>query len=639
MSSVAQDARFSMPPLKDHPHNKTLPLAVGALGIVYGDIGTSPLYAIRECFHGAHAIELNVDNILGVLSLVFWSLTAVISFKYVVFILRADNRGEGGIFALTGLLGIESTSISARIRRLVLFAGVVGASLLYGDGIITPAISVLSAIEGLEVATKAAQPYVLPATCVILLLLFLVQQRGTARIGRTFGPIMLVWFLSIGYFGLTHILRSPEVIYAVNPIRSIEFFARNRLHGMVVLGSVVLCITGGEALYADLGHFGTRPIRGSWFVLVCPALLLNYFGQGALLMKSPELAYNPFYGLVPKPLLYPMVSLSTFATIIASQALISGVFSMTNQAIQMGLCPRMRIVHTSGEMAGQIYIPAVNYLLMVACIGVSIGFGRSTGLAGAYGIAVTGTMAITSFLFFLVITRRWGWPLWGAIPLIAVFFLFDLSFLGGNLLKVMEGGWFTLVAASLIFIVMITWRRGREELGLRLTKERVPISILLEDIKNYRLPRVPGTAVFMSISSSGAPVTLLHQLKHNHVLHEKVILLTIQSVDIPTVPAGERVRIDDLGQGFYRVVTLNGFMQTPSVPEILELAQRAGLVLDSASTSYYLGRETLVTTGKSKMARWRKALFAFMSRNAVTPAAYFNLPSNRVVELGTQIEL
>ncbi|RJR44343.1 MAG: potassium transporter Kup [Desulfobacteraceae bacterium] len=628
-----------MPAHTDSDHYKTLPLALGALGIVFGDIGTSPLYAVRECFHGAHAVELSHQNILGVLSLVFWSLTAVISFKYVIFILRADNRGEGGIFALNGLLGAESTAISAKIRRVALFAGVIGASLLYGDGVITPAISVLSAIEGLEVATRAAQPYVLPVTCVVLLLLFLVQHRGTSRIGRTFGPIMLLWFLTIGYFGAIQIVRTPEVVYALNPIRSVEFFARNRLHGMVVLGSVVLCITGGEALYADLGHFGRSPIRMAWFVLVCPALLVNYFGQGALLMKNPEFAYNPFYGLVPEPLLYPMVSLSTVATIIASQALISGVFSMTNQAIQMGLCPRMRIIHTSGRIPGQIYIPSVNYLLMVACIGVSFGFGRSSGLAGAYGIAVTGTMSITSFLFFLVITRRWGWSLWKAIPLITLFFLFDLSFLGGNLLKIMEGGWFTLLAASLAFILMTTWRRGREELGLKMTKERVPTSLLLEDIRNHRLLRVPGTAVFMSISSSGAPVALLHQLKHNHVLHEKVILLTIQTIHVPRVPAGERVRIDDLGEGFHRVVVLNGFMQNPSVPELLETARKAGLVLDPASTSYFLGRETLVITGKSKMARWRKALFVFMSRNAVTPASFFDLPGNRVVEIGTQVEL
>jgi KUP system potassium uptake protein len=619
--------------------DKTFPLALGALGIVYGDIGTSPLYTIRECFHGTHAISLNEANVFGVLSLVFWSITAIISIKYVTFILRADNRCEGGIFALLGLLGVESTKISSRVRRVALFAGIVGAGLLYGDGIITPAISVLSAIEGLEVATKAAEPFVLPATCAILLLLFLLQQKGTSSIGKAFGPIMVIWFLSIGYFGLVEVLRNPKVIYAINPIHSLEFFARNKLQGMVVLGSVVLCITGGEALYADLGHFGRSPIRLSWFGLVCPALLLNYFGQGALLMQDPDLAYNPFYGLVPRLLLYPMVGVSTLATVIASQALISGVFSLTQQAIQLGLCPRLRIVHTSGEMMGQIYIPAVNYILMLACIAVSIGFGRSSGLAGAYGIAVTGTMTITSFLYFLVITRRWGWPLWQSVPLIAIFFLFDLSYLGGNLLKVMDGGWFTLFAASLLVVVMTTWRRGREELGRRLGDVRIPISVLLEDIAHHSLPRVPGTGVFMSISPSGAPVTLLHHLKHNHVLQEKVVLLTIKSVDVPIVGEGDRVRIDDLGQGFYRVVALNGFMQRPGVPEILKLAERFGLATNPASTTYYLGRETLIITGKTKMMRWRKALFVFLSRNAVMPGAFFDLPSNRVVELGTQIEL
>jgi KUP system potassium uptake protein len=618
---------------------KTLPLALGALGIVYGDIGTSPLYTIRECFHGTHAISLNEPNVLGVLSLVFWSITVIISIKYVTFILRADNRCEGGIFALFGMLGVESTKISSRLRRVSLVAAIAGAGLLYGDGIITPAISVLSAVEGLEVATKAAEPFVLPATCAILLLLFLVQHKGTASIGKAFGPIMVLWFLSIGFLGLFEILREPEVIQAVNPIHALRFFARNRLHGMVVLGSVVLCITGGEALYADLGHFGRSPIRMSWFSVVCPALLLNYFGQGALLLQNPGFAYNPFYGLVPRFLLYPVVGLSTIATVIASQALISGVFSLTQQAIQLGLCPRLRIVHTSGEMMGQIYIPAVNNILLMACIGVAIGFGRSTGLAGAYGIAVTGTMAITSFLYFLVITHRWGWSLWKAVPLIGVFLLFDLSYLGGNLLKVMDGGWFTILAAALLFIVMATWRRGREELGRRLGDVRIPISVLLEDIAKHSLPRVPGTGVFMSISSSGAPVTLLHHLKHNHVLHEKIVLLTIQSVDVPIVVGGDRVRMDDLGQGFYRVVALNGFMQRPDVPEILKLAERFGLATNPASTTYYLGRETLIITGKTRMMRWRKTLFVFLSRNAVMPAAFFDLPSNRVVELGTQVEL
>ena len=619
------------------PHHKTVPLAVGALGIVYGDIGTSPLYTIRECFHGTHAIALNGPNILGVLSLVFWSITAIISIKYVVFILKADNRCEGGIFALLGLLGLEA-QISSRVRRMALIAAIIGAGLLYGDGVITPAISVLSAVEGLEVATKAAEPYVLPITCLILVLLFLVQRKGTSKIGRAFGPIMMIWFFCIGVFGLMEVSRNPSILFAVNPVHAFDFFARNSLHGVVVLGSVVLCITGGEALYADLGHFGKRPIRMSWFVVVCPALLLNYFGQGALLLSHPESASNPFYGMAPEVLLYPMVVLSTMATVIASQALISGIFSLTQQAIQLGLCPRMRIIHTSDEVMGQIYIPVVNYMLMLACIGVSIGFGRSTGLAGAYGIAVTGTMAITSILYFLVITSRWRWPLWQAVPLIVFFLLFDFSYLGGNLLKIMDGGWFTILLAALVAVCLSTWRRGREELSSRLNLERLPMSVLIEDIEKHKLPRVPGTGVFLSISSSGAPVTLLHHLKHNQVLQEKVVLLTIQRMDVPVVSDSDRVRVQEIGAGFYRLTAMNGFMQRPDVPKMLKIASNK-LNLDTATTTFYLGRETLVTTGKAKMMRWRKALFVFMSRNAVTPAAFFNLPSNRVVELGAQVEI
>jgi KUP system potassium uptake protein len=619
------------------PNPKTIPLALGALGVVYGDIGTSPLYTIRECFHGTHAIALNGPNVLGVLSLVFWSITAIISIKYVVFILKADNKSEGGIFALLGLLG-RGAQIPGRTRRMALIAAIVGAGLLYGDGIITPAISVLSAVEGLEVATQAAEPYVLPITCLVLFLLFLVQRKGTSNIGRAFGPIMILWFFCIGVFGLIELLRHPDVIQAVNPVHALHFFVLNRVHGVVVLGSVVLCITGGEALYADLGHFGKRPIRLSWFAVVCPSLLLNYFGQGALMLSHPESAYNPFYGLAPKALLYPTVGLSTIATVIASQALISGVFSLTQQAVQLGLCPRMRIVHTSNEVMGQIYIPVVNFMLMFACIGVSIGFGRSTGLAGAYGIAVTGTMTITSLLYFLVVTRTWKWPLWQAVPLIVFFLLFDLSYLGGNLLKIVDGGWFTILLAALVSTCLITWRRGREELNSQLSLERLPMGILIEDIARHNLPRVRGTGVFLSISASGAPVTLLHHLKHNQVLQEKVVLLTIKSVDIPVVPDSDRVKVEELGAGFFRLTALNGFMQRPDVPSILKIAS-SQIDLDPATTTYYLGRETLVTTGKAKMMLWRKALFAFMARNAVTPAAFFNLPSNRVVELGAQVEI
>jgi len=636
---------------KDNHHNgtngsspewlkkKALFLALAALGVVYGDIGTSPLYAIRECFYGKHSIILTQGNVYGVLSLIFWSLTVVISIKYVSFIMRADNRGEGGIFALLGLIPTGKDKMSPRLRWVILITGILGAGLLYGDGIITPAISVLSAIEGLELATKAAKPLIVPLTCVILFLLFLVQRRGTADIGKVFGPIMLVWFATIAVLGFAEIVQNPQILKAIHPWYAYNFFASNKLHGMVVLGSVVLCLTGGEALYADLGHFGRKAIRLSWFGLACPALLLNYFGQGALLLQQPEAAFNPFYGLVPKILLYPMVGLSTIATVIASQALISGIFSLTQQAIQLGFCPRLHIVHTSHEVRGQIYIPSVNFALMLACLGVVIGFGGSGGLAGAYGIAVTGTMAITSILYFLVITYAWRWPLWKTIPLVTVFLGFDLAYFSGNLFKIIDGGWFTLLAAVAILVLMTTWRRGREELGRRLIGARLPIEYFLTDLAQHNLPRVPGAAVFMSVSASGTPATLLHHVKHNHMLHETIVLLSIMPADEPIVPRSERVQVENLGQGFYRVLARNGFMQTPNVPGLLSIAAASGLKIDPAMTSYYLGRETLRTTGDSRMMRWRKTLFAFMARNAGNPAAYFKIPVNRVVELGAQIEL
>jgi KUP system potassium uptake protein len=620
-------------------NRKVLALSIGALGVVYGDLGTSPLYTIRECFYGTHAIAPTIADILGALSLIFWTLTAVISIKYVVFILRADNRGEGGIFALLGLIPTSGSSMSPRVRSIAMLAGVVGAGLLYGDGIITPAITVLSAIEGLEIATKAAAPAVLPLTCVVLLLLFLLQHQGTAHIGKLFGPIMMIWFMSIAALGLGQIILEPRVLYAINPLYALDFFAHNGLHGIVVLGSVVLCITGGEALYADLGHFGRHAIRFAWFWFVYPALLLNYFGQGALLLGHPEMNINPFYGTVPRFLLYPMVGLTTIASVIASQALISGVFSLTQQAIQLGFCPRIHIVHTSQDIRGQIYIPSVNYALMLACIGVVIGFGESSGLAGAYGIAVTGTMTITSCLYFLVLTRNWNWSLWKAVPLVGIFLFFDIAYFGANLLKVATGGWFTLLVAALITVAMTTWRRGREELKRKLLGARLPLDLFMSDVAKQGLPRVSGTAVFMTVSPEGTPPTLLHHVKHNHMLHEKVVLLSIQSADFPTVPADERVQVGDLGDGFYRVVALYGFMQRPDVPQIMKIAARHGLMAEPLTTTYYLGRETLLTIGDSKMMRWRKALFALMSRNAGNPTAYFKLPANRVVEFGTQIEL
>lgn len=621
------------------PQAKTLALAIGALGVVYGDIGTSPLYAIKECFHGLHAIALSEGNVLGVLSLVFWSLTMVVSIKYVIFILRADNKGEGGIYALLALIPSDKRMISSRLHSTVVIAGIFGAALLYGDGIITPAISVLSAIEGLEVATTAAAPAVLPLTCMVLLLLFLVQRHGTAGIGKVFGPVVLIWFAAIATLGVVQIVQNPHILIALNPAHACKFFVENGLHGMVVLGSVVLCITGGEALYADLGHFGRKAIRISWLSVAFPALLLNYFGQGALLLGHPDLASNPFYGLVPKPLLYPMVGLSTMATVIASQAMITGVFSLTQQAVQLGYFPRVNIVHTSPETKGQIYIPQINYALMLACIGLVLAFRESSRLAGAYGIAVTATMGITSILYFFVLTRTWSWSLWKAAPLVAVFIAFDLAYFGSNLLKIADGGWFTLAVAAAVMIAMTTWRDGRAELSKKMISTRFPLSLFLEDIARKNPMRVEGTAVFMTVSPVGTPSALLHHFKHNRMLHERVIVLSVRSADVPTVPEAERLKVEELGQGFYRLLAFYGFMETPNVPYVLRMASRFGLDADPVTTTYFLGRETLATGGDSKMMRWRKSLFAFMSRNAWTAPAYFGIPSDRVIEIGVQIEL
>jgi KUP system potassium uptake protein len=617
---------------------RTLGLAVGALGVVFGDIGTSPLYTIRECFHGKHAIALNQGNILGVMSLVFWSLTIVLCIKYVSFILRADNQGEGGIFALLGLISSERMKMSPRTRSVAVGAGILGAGLLSGEGIITPAISVLSAVEGLEIATEAAKPIVLPLTCIILFFLFMIQRRGTADIGRIFGPIMLLWFMAIALLGLAQIFQEPQILFAIYPVHAYNFFVTNKLHSIVVFGSVVLCLTGCEALYADLGHFGRKAIRVSWVALVFPALLCNYFGQCALLLGHPEIIVNPFYELVPRLLLYPMVALATIATIIASQALISGLFSLTQQAIDLGFSPRLLIVHTSHEIKGQIYIPAVNYALMVACLGVVIAFRESSGLAGAYGIAVTGTMTITSTLFFLLVTHSWSWPIWKALPLLILFYIFDLSFFCANLLKIIDGGWFTLLVAFLLTLIMTTWRKGRAEL-IQKIGTRLPLKLFLDDVARHNIPRVRGTAVFMSIHPENTSPVLLHHLNHTKILFERIIFLSILPANIPIVPAKERVTVDDLGQGFFRVIAYNGFMQRPSVPEIMKLASNYGILIDPADTTYFLGRVTVFTTGDSKMMHLRKLLFAFMARVAGSPTAYYGLPANRVVELGAQIQL
>ncbi|MGD9608613.1 MAG: potassium transporter Kup [Desulfovibrionaceae bacterium] len=617
--------------------SRTMALSLGALGVVYGDIGTSPLYAIKECFHGMHAIAVTPANVLGVLSLIFWSLTMVITVKYVLFITRADNRGEGGIFALLELLPKD---LSPNHRKILAFLALFGAALLYGDGVITPAISVLSAVEGLNVATDAAEPLVVPITCLILFGLFMVQRRGTAGIGRVFGPVMLLWFTVLAVFGIRAIVSAPEVLAAINPVHAVTFFMRNHLHGMVVLGAVVLCITGGEALYADMGHFGRRPIQYSWCAIVFPCLLLNYFGQGAGLLRDPTIAPNPFYSLVPSSLIYPMAALSTMATVIASQALISGVFSLTRQAIQLGCCPRLRIVHTSSDMEGQIYIPEVNYALMWACIGLTIAFKESSRLAAAYGIAVTATMGITSILYFCVARYTWRQSLARVLAPVTLFLLFDLAFFAANLLKVADGGWFTILIAVLVVTAMGTWQDGRAALREMSQAATVPLSKFLAEVAKKNPLRVPGTAVFMSLSPQGAPVTLLHHYKHNKIFHHNVVILSVASADVPYVAEADRLDIQDMGMGFFRLIAHYGFMETPNVPQIMQRARAEGVPIDPPSdTTFFLGRESLLTSGKAKMAAFRKSLFAMMSRNARPATAYFSLPPGRVVELGVQVEL
>ncbi len=630
----------------EHPtHGALWGLTLGALGIVFGDIGTSPLYALGTCFAGKvvdgkvvaapHALIVSPENVFGVLSLVVWSLIMVVTVKYLGYIMKADNKGEGGIFAL---LALVPTKEGSRGRLVVVLSALFGASLLYGDGIITPAISVLSAVEGMGVATHTLDRVVVPLTAVILFGLFMMQKRGTGGIGRIFGPVMLVWFAAIAGLGGWAITQHPQILGAVNPMWGVKLFEHDPLHAFVVLGSVVLCITGGEALYADMGHFGRRPVRVAWYALVFPSLLLNYFGQGALLLTRGWVE-NPFYELVPRALLWPMVLLATVATVIASQALISGAFSLTRQAVQLGYLPRVTIVHTSKYHEGQIYIPEVNQALMASCIALVLVFRESSALAAAYGIAVTGTMGITSIVYYFVLTRNWGWALSRSLPLLVLFLAFDLPFFGANLLKFLEGGWFPIVVGVLMYTLMTTWKRGRFELAKRFSQSMMPLSALLDDLNLTPVHRVRGTAVFMSGNPNGTPPVLLHHLKHNQVLHKQVVLLSILPKDVPTVPLEELFSLEALAHGFYRVIWHTGFMETPNVPQILKRAKAKGLTCEPATTSYFLGRETLLTSGGSGMMRWRKGLFAFVSRNALPATSYFGIPPGRVVELGMQVDL
>jgi K+ transporter len=613
-------------------------LSLTALGIVYGDIGTSPLYALRECFHGPHAIAATPDNIFGVLSLIFWALIIIISIKYCIFVLRADNHGEGGILALTAL-ATPIKIVSRSESWLLVVLGIFGAALLYGDGIITPAISVLGAIEGLNVATPLFKPYVVYVTIVIIIGLFLIQSRGTAKVGRLFGPVMLVWFFIIAVLGVMQIARHPSVIEAFNPVHGLRFFVREGWHGFLVLGTVFLVVTGGEALYADMGHFGKRPIRLVWYTIVLPALLLNYLGQGALLLEVPEAAENPFYRLAPGWALYPLIVLATCAAIIASQALISGAYSLTMQAIQLGFMPRLKIEHTSSTEMGQIYIPALNWSLMLGCIAIVVGFGSSSNLAAAYGVAVTATMVITTILLAVVARQKWHWGLPLTLALAGFFLIIDLAFFGANIIKIPAGGWFPLVVGALIFILMTTWKKGRRILAERLLARAHPLEEFLHDIAKNPPVRVPGTAIFMNGTATGTPPALMHNLEHNKVLHERVVLLTVKTKQAPYVDQQERVHIESLGHEFYRMIISYGFMEDPDIPKVLENPGATMTAFDVMNTTYFLGRETVMASKFPGMMIWREKLFAFMSRNASSATAYFCLPPNRVVELGSQIEI
>jgi KUP system potassium uptake protein len=610
--------------------------------VVYGDIGTSPLYALRECFHGEHGIAPSHDNVLGVLSLVFWALIIIISIKYLVFVMRADNRGEGGILALTSLVPHDLREHGLERRWLLTALSLFGAALLYGDGMITPAISVLSAVEGLETATPFFNPYVVPITLVILFALFLIQQRGTAGIGKLFGPVMILWFVTLGVLGTLWILRVPSVLAAVNPWHAVRFFLINRGHGFLVLGSVFLVVTGGESLYADMGHFGRRPIRIAWFALVLPSLLLCYFGQGALLVTHPDAAEQPFYEMVRRlapVMLYPMVMLSTAAAIIASQAVISGAFSLTRQAVQLGFVPRIKIVHTSNEEIGQIYIPSINWLLMLATFGLVLGFQASTNLAAAYGVAVTNAMVITTLIGYVVARHRWKWSRLVVAPVALLFLFIDTSFFASNIIKVPDGGWFPLLVGVVVYTLMSTWNRGRQILTQRLTEESLPLEKFVENIRPESPIRVPGTAIFLSRDPKGVPNSLLHNLKHNRILHSRVMVLTMITEEVPVVPPEERLEVQSLGKEFYRLITHYGFMQTPGVPEVLELLKEKGIELDEMSTTFFLSRENLIASKEPGMAIWREKLFALMVRNAQRPTDFFRIPVNRVVELGMQVRL
>ena len=617
-----------------HAKEKTWILVVAALGVVFGDIGTSPLYAVKVCFMGHSALSPAPENVLGLISLIFWSIMLVVSIKYAFFILRADDGGEGGVFAMLALL---HKKMGASLSRGLILAGLFGSALLYGDGLITPVISVLSALEGLEVATTSAKDMVVPLTCCILCLLFWVQSRGTGKLGKFFGPIMILWFAVLAISGAASIARVPAILDAANPEYAYRFFAGNGLQGFFVLGLVVLCVTGCEALYADMGHFGAKSIRISWYFIALPALLLNYFGQGALILLSPSNAQEPFYGLVPRAFLYPMVLLSTIATIIASQAIISGVFSLTRQAIQLGFLPRMRVVHTSGMAEGQVYLPDVNALMAVAAIALTLYFKNSDSLADAYGIAVTGTMLITSVVFYFISRLIWGWSLIKALPLCFLFWVLDSTYFIACLKKVTNGGWFPLCSALVIMIIMVAWWDGWKRLALKVMTMTVPREKFMEKVANDKLIRLPGTGVFLSTFHREVPPMLLQYVNHIGALYEKLIILSIVTDDDPEIDDSNRVEIANMGHGVYRVTAHYGFMEAPDIPQVMSRVRAKGLNINMDDVTYYLGRISLVRDEKRTMPRWRRFLFTFMFRNSLSGSSYLNIPPSKVMEIGVQM--
>ena len=620
-------------------HGSRSALILGAIGVVFGDIGTSPLYTMHETFLPAHGLHPRPDTVLGILSLVTWSLITVVAVKYVSLVMRADNKGEGGIMALM-TLAQRAVGKSGRMRKLVVLMALLGAALFFGDGVITPSISVLSAVEGLEVAAPGLAHFVVPLTVVVLLGLFWLQRHGTAKVGAVFGPVMVLWFLALAVIGIHNIVQAPAVLWALNPWHAVQFFLSHGTTSFLALGSVVLCVTGAEALYTDMGHFGRFPIRAAWFGFVMPSLLLNYYGQGGLILMHPDAIANPFYYSVPDWALYPMIALATASTVIASQAVISGAFTVTRQAIQLGFVPRMQVVQTSREAIGHVFLPWVNRTLMVAVIATVIGFGSSDALGGAYGIAVTGTMAIDTVLTMIVARRMWHWNRAVVILAGVVLLIVDLSYFGANTLKIPDGGWFPLVLGLFLFTVMTTWRRGRELVVREIKQGGLALKPFIANISEHPPIRVPGTAVFLTANQEAVPHALLHNLKHNKVLHERNVLLTAETLETPVAEADERIEVEELGGGFFRLTLRFGFAEDPNIPLALAACSRSGLPFDLMDTTFFLSRENIVAdVRRPGMALWRDKLFAFMSRNALPATAFFQIPGNRLIELGAQIEI